>query len=175
MKWSLTQLAKYRGSKFDFDVELDMSLLIERTDIRRFDSLTVSGHIEVKQEQYIAQLQINGMFVLPCKRSLEDVLYPVDINTTEYFVLSEDMILDEEHYHLIEGNVLNLEPITEELLLVEKPMAIAKEDAEPLQDGHGYDVISEEALVQSKQEETEDPIDPRLSKLEELFDRDKSE
>ena len=50
MKWSLTQLAKYRGSKFDFDVEPDMSSLIERTDIRRFESLTVSGNIEVKQE-----------------------------------------------------------------------------------------------------------------------------
>ena len=115
-------------------------------------------------------IRIEGHLILPCSRTLVDVNFPIDVETTETFLLnSHDYEADEEVYQ-VTGDVLDLEPIIREILLLEVPIQVfcddsAGQEGAP-QSGKDWEVIE-------KQEKTE-KLDPRLAGLAKFFEESDS-
>ena len=168
MKWTLSQLQKYRSKDFPVDETVNMEE-IKKIDptIRRVSPIRVTGRADIDSSKVTFHLKIKGYLVLPCSRTLVDVNFPIDVETTETFLLKGlDYEVDEE-VHQVKGEVIDLQPIIQEILLLEVPMQVFCEDytgkdAAP-QSGKDWEVIQE----QDKQ----DKIDPRLAGLAKLLDQ----
>ncbi|RIO57733.1 DUF177 domain-containing protein, partial [Mammaliicoccus sciuri] len=63
-----------------------------------------------------------------------------------------------------------------ELVIIEKPMrAFSNESDQMLREGNGWEVIDEEQaieLAQEKESSESEQIDPRLQKLQQLYDEE---
>lgn len=171
MKWTLSQLQKYRNKDFPIDeiIRVDEVKQFDPT-IRDVSPIHVTGRADIGSTKVTFHLNINGHFILPCSRTLVDILYPVNVETTETFLLQvSDYDVEEEAYQ-VNGDVIDLMPVIREILLLEVPMQVFCEDfnsdeAAP-QSGKDWQVINEED--QSKK------IDPRLAGLAKFFDENNS-
>ncbi|EUJ32063.1 hypothetical protein MFLO_07757 [Listeria floridensis FSL S10-1187] len=95
--------------------------------------------------------------------------------TTETFVKSASQIQDES-FHLIEKDTVDLVPVLEELLLVEIPMQVFSEEAldeAELPKGEDWEVKTEDELLEEQASEAP-KVDPRLAGLADFFN-DKKE
>ena len=111
-------------------------------------------------------MSIKGHLILPCSRTLVDVNYPIDVETTETFLLNGSIYEREEEVHQVKGDVIDLMPIINEILLLEVPMQVfAKDRTEEgaPQSGKDWEVIHEQ--------EKKDKVDPRLAGLAKFFDQ----
>ena len=179
MKWSITQLNKYQDEPFTFDKEIDMKYLTERVDeLIDISPIKVTGDVQVRMHEIIVNLDISGVLTLPCARTLKPVDLPFDTTSTEIFELDEFSDGDEEEEdglrHKVEGGMINLLPIIEELVILEKPQRVFSEGSEDISmAGNGWEVIGEdqiESTETSDQEDSERKVDPRLQKLQQFFD-----
>lgn len=114
--------------------------------------------------------KIEGHLVLPCSRTLVDVKLPINVETTETFLLQGSEYVTEEEVYQVKGDIVDLMPVIREILLLEVPLQVFcedvnHEDAAP-QSGKDWEVIHEEG--QSKK------IDPRLAGLAKFFDEKNS-
>lgn len=169
MKWSLSQLQKYKSKGFPIDeiVHVDNIKKLDPS-IRDVSPIQVFGHAYIDSSKVTFELNLKGHFILPCSRTLVDVNYPIDVKTTETFLIKGYDYEGEEEIHEIKGEVIDLMPIIKEILLLEVPMQVfsedtLREDGAP-QSGNGWQVIEE---VEEKGEK----IDPRLSKLAQLLNQ----
>ncbi|MGV3243700.1 YceD family protein [Staphylococcus sp. 11261D007BR] len=173
MKWSITQLRKYQGQPFKFNQTLDFSSLVQTLDLIDISPVIAEGELNVKASEVVAHLHLKGTFTMPCARTLVPVEVPFDTTTTEVFDLDglyEDE--EDEHYHLATDGVINLRDIAEEVVMLEKPMRVVADDSDDmLTGGRGWQVIDEEDLDNdSSQDKSEKKVDPRLQKLQQLYD-----
>lgn len=76
-------------------------------------------------------LHVEGTLVLPCARTLVDVHYPVDLKSTETFLLepSDYEGAEDEEVHVAENEVIDLIPVMKELILLDIPMQVFSEEA----------------------------------------------
>lgn len=169
MKWTLSQLQKYRskGLPIDETINADEIKEIDPT-IRRVSPMHITGRTDIDSTKVTFHLNIQGSLVLPCSRTLVDVDYPINVNTTETFLLKvSDFETEEEEVHQVKGEVVDLKPIIQEILLLEIPMQVFSdshaEDGAP-QSGKDWAVIQE----QDKKEK----IDPRLAGLAKFFENE---
>lgn len=180
MKWSITQLKKYQNEPFTFDKEIDMKYLIDRVDeLIDISPIKVTGDVQVRMHEIIVNLDINGVLTLPCARTLKPVELPFDTTSVEIFELdefSESYNDDDELRHKLEGGMINLLPIIEELVILEKPLQVFSEGSEDISmAGDGWEVIGEDQIesTEDSEQETEKKVDPRLQKLQQFFDDEK--
>ncbi|MFT8323334.1 MAG: YceD family protein [Bacillus sp. (in: firmicutes)] len=167
MKWTLGQLQKYRSKDFPIDETINVDG-IKKVDptIRRVSPMHITGRTDIDSTKVTFHLKIEGFLVLPCSRTLVDVDYPINVETTETFLLKlSDYETDTEEVHQVIGDVIDLMPVIEEILLLEVPMQVfcedSKEEGAP-QSGNDWAVIQE----QDKQ----DKVDPRLAGLAKFFE-----
>lgn len=168
MKWTLSQLQKYRSKDFPIDEMVNVDE-IKETDqtIRHVSPMHVTGRADIDSTKVTFHLNIKGHLVLPCSRTLVDVNYPIDVETTETFLLKGLDYETEEEVHQVKGEVIDLMPVLNEILLLEVPMQVfcddhTSEEGAP-QSGKGWEVIHEL--------EKQDKIDPRLAGLAKLLDQ----
>ncbi len=169
MKWTLSQLQKNRNKDFLIDemVNLDEIKEIDQT-IREVSPIHITGRADIDSKKVTFHLRIKGSLILPCSRTLVDVNYPIDVETTETFLLRGfDYEADEEEVHQVKGEVIDLKPVLQEILLLEVPIQVfcddgSSEEGAP-QSGQDWEVIHE-------QEKTV-KIDPRLAGLAKLLDQ----
>ena len=121
---------------------------------------------------------------MPCARTLVPVKVPLDVTTTEVFDLeghnqyNDDQDDVDEHYHIIKDGMVNLQDIVEDIVIIEKPMrAYSEQSDQMLTVGNGWEVIDEDQLDElAKQQEQDDSesrqVDPRLQKLQQLYDKE---
>ncbi|GGI41521.1 YceD family protein [Mammaliicoccus stepanovicii] len=181
MKWSITQLKKNQNEPFTFDKEIDMNYLTERVDeLIDISPIKVTGDVQVRMHDIIVNLDITGVLTLPCARTLKPVELPFDTTSTEIFELDESSDREgvyDEARHKLDGGMVNLLPIIEELVILEKPMQVFSEGSEDISlAGNGWEVIGEdqvESTDNSDEESSEKKVDPRLQKLQQLFDDNK--
>lgn len=170
MKWTISQLQKHRSKEFPIDVmaNLDEIKSIDQS-IRHVSPMHITGRADIDSSKVSFHLKIEGYLILPCSRTLVDVNYPINVETTETFLLKGfDYEAGEEEVHQVKGEVIDLEPIIQEILLLEVPIQVfcdgeSVEGGAP-QSGQGWEVISEE--------EKSDRIDPRLAGLAKLLEPD---
>ncbi|MCU5745694.1 YceD family protein [Staphylococcus sp. SQ8-PEA] len=180
MKWSITQLRKYQGKPFEIQEYVNFDQLKSSLDLIDLSSIYVEGEINVKSKEVIADIQIKGTYTMACARTLTPVEVPLNVTTQEIFEL-EPFEFDEddegeEHYHDVTDGMVNLKEVVREIVVVEKPMrAFSKQSDQMLREGNGWEVIDEDQaleLEQQKEEETQQ-VDPRLQKLQHLYDNEK--
>ncbi|WP_456271639.1 YceD family protein [Bacillus sp. AK031] len=178
MKWSIIQLQKFREKGLALDETIDANE-VKNIDpqIRDVSPIHVTGRADISSDKVTFHLNIKGELVLPCSRTLEDVYFPVDINTVETYLLKANDYdqYEEEEVHRIQGDVIDLMPVVKELLVLEIPMQVFSDKAkndENLPSGKNWEVITEEQANQSEEEEKK--VDPRLADLAKLLEQDKN-
>jgi uncharacterized protein len=171
LKWTLSQLQKYRNKDFIIDeiVRVDEIKQVDPT-IREVSPMHITGRGDIDSTKVTFHLKIEGYLILPCSRTLVDVNLPINVETTETFLLQGSVYETEEEAFQVKGDVVDVMPIIQEILLLEVPMQVFCEDvnheeAAP-QSGKDWEVVNEED--QSKK------IDPRLAGLAKFFDENNS-
>ncbi len=171
LKWTLSQLQKYRNKDFPIDETIRVDE-IKQDDptIREVSPMHITGRGDIDSTKVTFHLKIKGYLILPCSRTLVDVKLPINVETSETFLLQTSNYEMEEEVHQVKGDCIDLMPVIREILLLEIPMQVfcedvTHEDAAP-QSGKDWEVIHEED--QSKK------IDPRLAGLAKFFDNDNS-
>jgi uncharacterized protein len=171
LKWTLTQLQKYRNKEFLINetVRFDEIKQADPT-IRDVSPMVLTVRGDIGSTRITFHLSIEGYLVLPCSRTLVDVKYPINVETTETFLLQDSTYQAEEEAHQVKGDVIDLTPIIREILLLEVPIQVFCDDldaegAAP-QSGKDWEVVQEEAESVK--------VDPRLAGLAKFFDKDNS-
>lgn len=166
MKWSIHQLRKLQHKGIVFEEYVDISELAEQqNDIQSISPIMVKGRADMSASKIVFDLHIKGTMVLPCSRTLADVVVPIDVHTNEIFLLTPDEVYDEDaNIHLIEKDAVDLKPVIEEVVLAEVPLQVYAEniDEVELSNGQGWQVIHEQVV--------EEKVDPRLANLAKFFD-----
>lgn len=167
MKWTLSQLQKYRSKDFSFDEIVNVDEVVKMdAEIRDASPMRITGRADIDSEKVIVHFKMEGHLILPCSRTLVDVKYPINVETIETFLLKASDYETEEEVHQVQGDVIDMMPIIHELLVLEVPMQVfcddSGEEGAP-QSGKDWEVISE-------QEKTE-KVDPRLAGLAQLLNQ----
>ncbi|HGF0286099.1 TPA: DUF177 domain-containing protein [Staphylococcus aureus] len=152
MKWSITQLRKYQGKPFEFDQTVSFDNLKESLDLIDLSPITIQGQLTIKSTEVF---DLEG-----------------------YNQYNDDQDDVDEHYHIIKDGMVNLQDIVEDIVIIEKPMrAYSEQSDQMLTVGNGWEVIDEDQLDElAKQQEQDDSesrqVDPRLQKLQQLYDKE---
>lgn len=175
MKWSITQLRKYQNKPFTFSETLDFNHLIKELNLIDLSPIRIEGQLEIKSNEVVAHMRVQGTYTMPCARTLQPVDASLDVETTEVFDLEGYYDDDEnEHYHDATDGMINLRDIAEDLVIIEKPMRVFSSDSDQmLRGGNGWDVIDEDQLESLEDDEIgseSKQVDPRLQKLQQLYD-----
>jgi len=171
LKWTLSQLQKYRNKDFSIDEIIRVDEIKEDDPtIRKVSPMHITGRGDIDSTKVTFHLKIEGHLILPCSRTLVDVLLPINVETTETFLLKGSVYETEEEVYQVKDDVIDLMPIIREILLLEVPMQVFSEDVDSEeaapQSGKDWEVVHEED--QSKK------VDPRLEELAKFFDKSKS-
>ena len=174
MKWSIHQLSKYRQTGMPIDAEVHLDDVMKRNkEIRHISPVHVKGHCTFGASQMTCQFTMTATLTLPCARTWEDVEYPIEVETVEIFSWAEPVHRenDDDDIHYIDGEVIDLAPVLEELVLLEIPMQVFKEGSEgKVQGGKGWSYSTEDDVAR-QEENDEQKVDPRLADLAKFFDQ----
>lgn len=158
MKIDLSEI-KNNEIVIDNVLTLDKSYY-DNTEIRSLSPIKVSGSISYNDDIYTIELTLKGEMILPCAVSLEDVVYPFDIEILE--TIGEGNTENEDYLEIID-NSIDIMPIIWQNIVVEIPMRITCPKCENVKmEGEGWRLLSEE---EKKMES-----DSRLDKLRDLLD-----
>lgn len=171
MKWSVFELQKYQNKDFPINEVVNVSDVRKKDEtIRNISPIRVKGQAYIDSDKITFHLNIKGELTLPCSRTLVDVNYPIDVDTIETFLLKEQFedVEPDGEIHKVTGGMIDLNPILQEIVLLEVPMQVfsneaAKGEGAP-QSGMDWQVIQEKDL--------KNRIDPRWEKLGKLFKQD---
>jgi uncharacterized protein len=135
---------------FDDTIEYDKEY-IDRTEIKDLKPVRVHGNIRnTMNDLCTLDLVIEGMMILPCSITLEDVEYPFHIETTE--ILSEN-IEDDEEYIKISDNSIDILPIVWQNIVMEIPLKVVSPNVDRRNiSGIGWKLISEEDTIENKED-----------------------
>ncbi|TWT04734.1 DUF177 domain-containing protein [Planomicrobium sp. CPCC 101079] len=174
MKMAIQQLQKHRkdGMPIDETVQLD-AVKKRNSDIREISPMHVTGHCTIGSQQITCNIHLEGMLILPCARTWEDVEFPINIDSVEVFSWSEkDKGSKDDNVHFVEAETIDLKPVLEELILLEIPIQVYKEDADQavITGGNDWSYSTDEQVEAEKEEAPKKP-DPRLADLAKYFDQ----
>lgn len=165
MKWSKAQFLQSENGTVFFDEEItfDSAAFAKMDHIRGLRNVTVSGnaHYDEHLNQVIADLEVDGVMIVPCSLTMEDVEIPFHTTSQEVFSFNK---CEDKDVHETKGDVIELLPVVFQLILMEVPLKVVKEGIKEYPKGKGWEVVKEEDYLKTKQKE----IDPRLAKLKDF-------
>ena len=132
---------------------------LENTEIRKISDVIVKGKVYYEDLEYQVSLNIKCDLVLPCSVSLKDVDYKIDININE--IISEDAEKVEKNDKIV-NNCIDLLSIVWQNILVEIPLRVVSPDVKE-------ENIYKDGWKFITNEEENEEIDPRLSKLKDFL------
>ena len=132
---------------------------LENTEIRKISDVIVKGKVYYEDLEYQVSLNIKCDLVLPCSISLKDVDYKIDININE--IISEDDEKVEKNDKIV-NNCIDLLSIVWQNILVEIPLRVVSPDVKE-------ENIYKDGWKFITNEEENEEIDPRLSKLKDFL------
>ena len=95
-------------------------------DIKEFHVSGV-GH-NIIDDRFHFELNVKGMLILECARTLVEVPFLIDVQTIEVF---DKVIVGDEDVWLIEKNTIDLKDVVWETILLQKPIRVIS----PLSEG----------------------------------------
>ncbi len=168
MRWSKLDLLRASDNTIEFDeaISFGQEAFAKMTNLRGLTDVTVSGniHYDLSSDLVYVNLDIEGVMVVPCSITLEDVEYDFHTNSLEVF--SFDKVEKDEDIHETKGDIVELLPVIFQLIIMEIPLKIVKTDLKEYPSGNGWEVVKEEDYLRAKQEQS--TIDPRLAKLKQF-------
>ncbi len=171
MRWSLQQLSAAKRKPFTFDETIDLSSLKElNAEIREVSPIRVKGEVIYTGSLLTFTLDITGVLVLPCARTLADVDFHIDLQVIEQFHPANEYMREEseeDDVHFFEGDIIDLVPSIEERILLEIPIQVYADEGAERQappSGEDWELVTEE--------QRKNRIDPRLADLAKFFDKD---
>ena len=132
---------------------------LENTERRKISDVIVKGKVYYEDLEYQVSLNIKCDLVLPCSISLKDVDYKIDININE--IISEDDEKVEKNDKIV-NNCIDLLSIVWQNILVEIPLRVVSPDVKE-------ENIYKDGWKFITNEEENEEIDPRLSKLKDFL------
>ena len=174
MKWSIHQLSKYRQSGMPIDAYVQLDEVKDRNhEIREISPVHLKGQCTFGASQMTCQLTMTATLTLPCARTWEDVEYPIEVDVVEVFswIDPEKRVDEDGDIHWVDGDVIDLQPVLEDIILLEIPMQVFKENTEgQMQGGKNWSYLTEDDIARQA-EEDEPKLDPRLAALAKYFDQ----
>lgn len=163
MRWSKVELLQAKDSTISFDeqIEFDEAAISKITHLRKLRDVTVSGdiHYDDSSKLVIANIEIEGIMILPCSITLEDVEHPFYTTSSEVYTFEKGN--DNEDVHETKGDIVELYPIIFQMIVLEIPYKVVKAGISEYPKGKGWEVVKEEDIIAEKKA----AIDPRLAKL----------
>lgn len=144
MKIDLTKLLHGFIEEITFDDTITFDAeYTKRTEIKELKPVSVHGSIKsTMNDLYTLDLTINGIMILPCSISLQDVEYPFDIEVME--ILSENSEIDEEYIKINEKSI-DILPIVWQNIVMEIPLKVESPNLDRRNiSGVGWKLISQE-------------------------------
>lgn len=167
MKWTVNQLQKNRNKELRIDEYVNAEEIMKIDEsIRGVSPIHVTGTADIGSSRITFHLNIKGQLTLPCSRTLVDVHYPVNVDSIETFLLNGPIYESDGEVHEVKGDVIDLTPIINEILLLEVPIQVIAEDSTEEgapQSGKDWEVIHEK--------DKKDKVDPRLAGLAKFFEQ----
>lgn len=164
MKWSRADLIHIAEMpmKFSEKLNFDANAFESFDRINGLKDVYVdgTGYFENISQRFHVDLRIEGIMIVPCAVSCEDIDVPFEIETEEEFSFEP---CDDEEVHVIKKEILDLNPLIFQLILSQVPLKVVKEGIE-YPKGDGWEVLKEEDYIKSKSQ----VMDPRLEKLKEF-------
>ena len=177
MKWSIGELRRYKEEALNFSETIDVNdaLTARDNEVLAVTPVTVEGILSVGKNEYILHYRLKTIVTVPSARSLEPVDLPLDLSVDEVFMTREQWSSMEEERDeeilVLDNDTIDLTNSIEDNILLAIPLQVLTEEelkSSDMPKGNDWEVISEEAYLQKKEESAE-TIDPRLAKLSELF------
>lgn len=164
MKWSRVELLKAKNQtiSFDEDISFDESAFAKSNQIKSLQEVSVYGslHYDTSCDRVFCDISVEGVMILPCSITLEDVEYDFFSQSNEVFAFEKT---NDDEVHQAKGDVIELLPIVFQMILMEVPLKVVKEGMVEYPKGNGWEVVREVDMVKE-----EKPIDPRLAKLKDF-------
>jgi len=168
MKWAVAQLIKQGSEVFEIHETIDFSKILKPHDeIRNISPVKVDGTGQLQGKKVMFNLHIEGEMTLGCALTLDDVLYPFEMDTVEIFALDSEDYDEESDDILVTSAVVELAPVIWQNIFLQKPLRVVKEGAYEELKKQGIELETEEDLRQ--EEVAEAPVDPRLAVLSKLL------
>lgn len=165
MKWSKIDFlnSKTHEIVFEEEIEIQPDFFKKEHQIRGLKDIVVSGKLqyEERDDLVLADIEVEGTMILPCSLTLEDVEYEFTTESYEVFSFSKKKV--NEDVHPTNGQTLELLQVVIQLISMEIPMRIVKNENPTYLKGEDWEIISEESY-----RNREKPLDPRLAKLKEF-------
>jgi uncharacterized protein len=107
--------------KIENMVHIDNSYL-KNTEIRQLNDIFVTGNIsKISNDNLVLNMHVEGIMVLPCSVTLEDVDYPFCIEIDEICTENEQ---ENEEYVKINENTIDILPIIWQNIVMEIPLKV---------------------------------------------------
>lgn len=137
MKWSIQQLQKLTTKPYEFSYDVDYSdLAKEVSDIIEIKPVHVKGVISyVKYGSYRIKYSVEANLILECSLTLEPVDYKF---TGDYDEIFSTEPTDDEF--LIENNTIDLDAAVWSNIIIDKPIAVKRDDAYEILKARGIDL-----------------------------------
>lgn len=144
MKWSISELNKYRLTNNTFDYLADFHSFItdDLIDFIDISLVSVTGSFRVIEAfaEYIFDVKVKCTLTIACAVTLNPVEVPLEFETP----LTFSTTLVDDSIYLIEGNTIDLDPVIWANILIERPMRVVSDDA--------YENYTEEIVTLDKDE-----------------------
>lgn len=129
MKWSISELIKYRltNNTFDYLADFHSYITDDLIDFIDISQVSVSGSFRVIEafSEYVFDVKIKCTLTLACAITLDPVEVAIEFETSLVFATT---LIDDSVY-LIEGNTIDLDPVIWANILIEKPMRVVSDNA----------------------------------------------
>lgn len=166
MKWSKNEILNSLNETIHFDEEIsfETEVFSKMHHLRGLREIKVCGEIQYEAHSDLAacNFEVEGVMVVPCSITNEDVDYPFHTEGSQVFAfhkVSKDSDIIET-----KGDIVELMPVIFQTIILEVPLKVVKEGLKEYPKGDGWEVIREEDYIKAKKDE----IDPRLAKLREF-------
>ncbi len=167
MRWSLTQLKKFSNESIAVNEKIQFKEITDRKDVLGINETSVEGEVHVGSRRIGIDLIIDTVVNMLDSRTSENIEVPLHIESYEEFDEdAEETDELDENVHPV-THTLDLEPVVRELIVVNLPNVVTESD-EVLAGGSNWSVMTEEEA----EDEEEQKVDPRLSKLQSLLESD---
>ena len=176
MKWQFVELQKYKTEAMRFDETVDLKDVLTTTFgdvILDVTPLTVTGFAQADRDDIIIHANVKGELVTPSTRSLTPVTLPIDFEIDEVYLQDEahvDRYDIEDSVILVENGMIDFDQALAEYVALSVPLQVLtpEEANEPMPEGNGWAVISEDVF---EQQQADAPVESNtpLAGLADLF------
>lgn len=132
MKYTTGMLKKYMTKSLDINDIYDFSEDAKQTgDILRVEPTHVDGEAYYYRdtEEFVFNVDVKTTVYMQCAITLVEI--PIQIEFNREYVFKEKLNEEDDDIYVIDGHTMHLDKVVWSDILIEKPMKVTVEDAEP--------------------------------------------